>query len=664
MNILPINLDDLIQVHRVESVRLEFKKTWSDPALEQIIRTVCAFANDFFNLNGGYIVLGVEERDGLPVLPPSGLDGESLDKIQIAIRGRCERIDPGYQPVLSPEVYQGKQILVIWVPAGDARPYRAPESNQRGSNLVYYVRQGSQTTQARDEILSQLMQLTARTPFDDRRNNIASVDEISPALVRNYLANIKSDLVAFGVKIADAELYRYLKIVTPVNSHEAPRNVALLFFINDPEQYFRGARIEVVQFGDDAGGDLIEEKVFRGPLNLQVNQALDYLNSLSTTMLRKLPNQAEVARSVAFPYEAMEEALVNAVYHRSYENVPEPVKVYLYPDRMEIISYPGPVPGIEMRHLQKGASVPPVPNRNRRIGEFLKDLRLAEARGTGIPKIRRKMNENGSPEPVFEFDEQSRSYFRVILPAHPQFVVLQSLRESAQLWATGERERALQNLDEAHRRAPHSGALVAQMIDYMAALGDVDHAESLLNDAESGIGLTERFLPYLALARALLDRNDVSKSDTRIAAQILQRMPPPSQADDIVELALLNKRSNRLQEAHQLFASNYDLLKDNAKAVHEFAQTKIKIASDMRDGRQRDVRRKLNREAAELLHRAIQLSDDSTRTAWCWYDLARVLAWLKEPESEILSAYSKAVELLPQETRFKEWHQTWKKQAQ
>src|ERR1019366_8849327 len=107
-------------------------------------------------------------------------------------------------------------------------------------------------------------------------------------------------------------------------------------------------RIEIVQFGDDAGGDLIEEKVFRGPIHTQLRQALDYLNSFSTTMVRKVSGRAEVHRNVAFPYQAMEEALANAVYHRSYEGVPEPIKVYLYPDRMEIISYPGPVPGVEM----------------------------------------------------------------------------------------------------------------------------------------------------------------------------------------------------------------------------------------------------------------------------------------------------------------------------
>jgi ATP-dependent DNA helicase RecG len=143
-------------------------------------------------------------------------------------------------------------------------------------------------------------------------------------------------------------------------------------------------------------------------------------------------NSHEAHKAVAFPYEAMEEALVNAVYHRSYE-LREPIKVYLYPDRMEIISYPGPVAGIEMHHLQPDGIVPPVQSRNRRIGEFLKELDLAEGRGTGIPKIRRKMKENGSPEPKFEFDT-GRTYFRVNLPAHPQYVVIHALRNSAHLW--------------------------------------------------------------------------------------------------------------------------------------------------------------------------------------------------------------------------------------
>ena len=55
--------------------------------------------------------------------------------------------------------------------------------------------------------------------------------------------------------------------------------------------------------------------------------------------------------------------------------------------------------------------------RNRRIGEFLKELDLTEGRSTGIPKILRAMKANGSPAPEFESDED-RTHFLIRLPIH------------------------------------------------------------------------------------------------------------------------------------------------------------------------------------------------------------------------------------------------------
>lgn len=57
--------------------------------------------------------------------------------------------------------------------------------------------------------------------------------------------------------------------------------------------------------------------------------------------------------------------------------------------------------------------------RNRRIGEFLKELDLKEGRATGIPKILRAMRENGSPAPEFETDDD-RASFLVRIPVHPE----------------------------------------------------------------------------------------------------------------------------------------------------------------------------------------------------------------------------------------------------
>ncbi|MDM8550605.1 putative DNA binding domain-containing protein [Desulfobacterales bacterium HSG2] len=656
MKILPINLDDLIHARSVESVRREFKKTWSEQTPDQVIRSVCAFANDFFNLNGGYIVIGIEEKNGLPVLPPEGVENQNLDRMQSEIRGNCRRIEPEYQPVISPEIYQGRHILVIWVPAGDLRPYHAPEKLRiKEPKQYYYVRLGNQTTAARGEILTQLMQTTAKIPFDDRRNLLgARADTLSASIVRNFLSDIKSDLVAAGVKNPDMELYRSLRILARIDGHEVPKNIALLFFVNDPEQFFPGARIEIVQFGDDVGGDLIEEKIFRGPVQLQIRQALDYLNAFSTTMIRKVPNQAETDTTATFPYGAMEEAVVNAVYHRSYEGVPEPLKVYLYPYRMEVISYPGPVPGIEKCHFQKGGSVPPVPNRNRRVGEFLKDLRLAEGRGTGIPKIRRKMSENGSPDPVFEFDE-SRSYFRVILSAHPRHIIIHSLRESAHLWAVGERQKAIANLKAASGRVPRSGALFAQMIEYHAKDGGIHQARKTFETVEADPMITERHLPYIAMVKVLIDERDI-----RNALEILTSMPSPTTVDDVVDIAILYKRSDQLQDAHSMFESNDDLIMGNPKAVYEYAQTKIGLAKKLPEA-EMSAKKKLTRDGVELFRRAIQLSDDTIRNAWCWYHLAKSLAWLRSPDTEVSQAYGKAMELLPDEERFKRDYERWMK---
>ncbi len=417
---LPLDLDSLLHARAVESNRLELKATWDPQTKPAIVRTVCAFANDLLNLGGGYMAIGVEERGGRPLLPPRGLGGTDLDRLQREVRGACERIQPAYQPLVFAVTYQERPLLVLWAPGGDNRPYQAPEDcTQKGSPVQYYVRRGSETLQARGDTLRQLLESAAKVPFDDRRNLHARLEDVSPSLVRRFLHEIGSELVAHTQPLDAALLYRHMNLVVRVNGHEVPRNVALLFFNEEPERFFAGARLDVVRFAEDSGGDLLEERAFRGPLPLQIREALAYLESQAGTRVVKVPGQAEAERTAAWPYGAIEEALVNAYCHRGYEHPPEPIKVYLYPDRLEITSYPGPVPGIRPEHFEPGSSPPQVPARNRRIGDLLRELDLAELRGTGIPKIQRQMRANGSPPPRFDFDEE-RTYFRVILPIHPQ----------------------------------------------------------------------------------------------------------------------------------------------------------------------------------------------------------------------------------------------------
>ena len=60
---LPINLDNLLHGRGVESVRVEFKAAWdAETTGPQVLKTICAFANDYHNLNGGYAVLSAVRR--------------------------------------------------------------------------------------------------------------------------------------------------------------------------------------------------------------------------------------------------------------------------------------------------------------------------------------------------------------------------------------------------------------------------------------------------------------------------------------------------------------------------------------------------------------------------------------------------------------------------
>ena len=508
--ILPINLDDLLHCRGVESERVEFKASWDpDTTGPQVLRTICAFANDYHNLNGGYVVIGVDERDGRAVLPPSGLPAEEVEAAQQWIRGNCNRLDPSYQPILSPETVEERLLLVVWAPGSEMRPHRAPTPG--GGPPRYWVRLGSETVDAeqRGDLLRGLVQQTARVPWDDRRALEAQVDDLREAKVREHLRDIGSGLL----DEPDArEIYRRMRLTMKVNDHEAPRNVGLLFFSREPVEWFRGARIEVVHFTADRAGDVLEERTFGGGLADQLRDCLNHLRNLSTLHLQKQRDHSRVRGWVSYPLPALRETLVNAIYHRGYDvDQPEPTKVYLYPGRIEVISYPGPVPGIEPGHLAPDAEVRAAPARNRRIGEFLKELGLAEGRLTGLPKVYRAMEANGSPPPCFEFDEQ-RTWFQATLPAHPEYAALSALRDAAHLRGLGEHEEARRRIESAWASDHGSAILAAEVIRSYAAQGETGRAEEVLKTFEAHGPESSAAHVANALIEALMEAGEEEES--------------------------------------------------------------------------------------------------------------------------------------------------------
>jgi len=418
-HMIPLKIETLLADRVVESDRVEYKRGWN-PA--EVITTICAYANDFNNTNGGYVVIGIEEKYGRPTLPPVGIDPEHLDKIQQELFQYCNFVFPRYIPQTEIVQYQDKYLLYLRCSAGDNGPYSAPEDVlSKNKHKEYWIKPSTVKTIAKGSELSELFSKFNAVPFDDRVNRQAKIDDIRRGHLEDFLRDANSSLVSQISKIPIEDMLIALGVANPTDVGIDIRNIGLLMFGDAPHKFLPGAQIELIQFHSSLaeGSDDFTEKVFTGPVQKQVRDALSYLNAvLFVEKVVKRPGRAEADRFFNYPYEAMEEVLVNAIFHKSYR-VQEPVEIRVYVDCIKVINYPGPEKAIKMDDLKSGRAVARH-YRNRRIGEFLKEIDLSEKMATGINKILKRLEVNGSPPPEFETNDE-RDYLIVTIRQHEAF---------------------------------------------------------------------------------------------------------------------------------------------------------------------------------------------------------------------------------------------------
>lgn len=419
---IPVKIEDLIAQTTVESTRIEYKRGFNP---ESIIRTICAFANDIDNMGSGYIIIGVEDANGSPKYPILGVNQDEIDGILKKLRQYCHTIEPLFEPVVEPVRFkdstdnQEKYVIVIWVSGGYSRPYKAPKdvTNKNGSKY-YYIRKFSESVIASTEEEKQLFYVSSSIPFDDRECLPASVDDLNISLMQEYLYEVGSDLHPLSKNMSTLELARNMHLVSGPDEHLKPLNVGILMFSSKIHDYFRYARIEVVDIPDPTGTNMVE-RVFTGPIHVQLREALLFIKNYAIKEVTiKHDDRAEADRFANYPYKAVEEILANAVYHRSYQ-VPEPITVRITPESMEITSFPGFDRSISDKDIED-RNIRARVYRNRRIGDFLKELRLIEGRNTGFPNAFNALKFNGSEMPVF-IQNPDRDFLSVVIPVHPYF---------------------------------------------------------------------------------------------------------------------------------------------------------------------------------------------------------------------------------------------------
>jgi ATP-dependent DNA helicase RecG len=91
----------------------------------------------------------------------------------------------------------------------------------------------------------------------------------------------------------------------------------------------------------------------------------------------------------------------NAVIHRTYEGTAAPVRLTWFSDRVEITSPGGPYGAVTLESFgEEGLT----DYRNPTLGEAAKALGFIQRFGSGIPRARKALAENGNPAPEFRVE--------------------------------------------------------------------------------------------------------------------------------------------------------------------------------------------------------------------------------------------------------------------
>ena len=287
------------------------------------------------------------------------------------------------------------------------------------SKEYFYIRSGTSSIEARDEVLVELRELANRMPFDERGNSDIQLEDISLVLLRDYLVKVGSKLADEVITTPLATILEQMELYTGPKENRLLRNVAAMMFCENPNKFFPYTQIDVVTFpkGKMKDPNNFTEVTFKGSVPQMIKQTMDYIKSnVLKEHVRKVSGRQEAERFWNYPYDAIEEAVVNSVYHRDFLQH-EPIEITIEPSGISILNCPGPDRSISKEDIAKGDMLKSRRYRNRRLGDFLKELDLTEGRSTGVPTIQTKLAENGSPRAIFETTDD-RLTLLVTIPIH------------------------------------------------------------------------------------------------------------------------------------------------------------------------------------------------------------------------------------------------------
>ncbi len=600
---------DLKELSTRESEQVEWKRNVAD--IEDLLRTVTAFANDYQNLGGGYIVCGAEElRDehGFPRVETPGLTSNRFKEIEGKLMNDSRtKIDPPVTPLVEelPGSVEGQRILIFIVPASP-HPHCYRASGADASR--YYVRLSRETIEARNGILRELLvRKQAIEPWDRRPNPDATLTSIDLLAFRDVLQQAAVWNPSMGMEDYFEERNRLSALVPslgarrPLDTNLRPRNFALILFAKEPTTFIPGAWTKVSAYpGKDRSEPTAERHEITGSVVEQARKALDLLKTHASTAFDK---ESPDPNAPKYPERALQEAVINAIVHRDYE-INEPTNITIFADRIEIRS-PGGLPRtVDREKFLQGSASPSW--RNQSLAWFFNKLQLAQAEGQGIPTIFRTMLQLGSPTPTFDLEE---SAVTCILPAHPRHEMLRHVAEVERLLIQQDFEAAEARLVPLLEKQPAA----PRLLELLSQIATTQNRPEWIGEWIRRHKLAPQDLPastIFLLSDAL--RESASIEDKTLGKSWIETVSSRRlQGDEVKRAALALRKMGRDEDAVRLI-TNLISRTSNSLTIPAMlydirARAKIDLAKRCMDtGRSRQVDKNLQAKAWEQCRRYLE----------------------------------------------------------
>jgi ATP-dependent DNA helicase RecG len=370
-----------------ETSTVEFKL--AAPRAVDLAERLCGMAN----AKGGVVIVGVEDSTGEIVGVADDRIGETLDVILRAARQVIKPtllLDPP-----EPEVVEiaEKKLVIATVKPSDGPIYQA--------GGIFWMRRGTQTSALNALELSEMMYDRGLRNWELEPAYNAALDDIDEEKVQAYL---KRRLAGGGhagrFKNLEQVLIGMRCAVRTTDEKVVPTNAGILFFGRNPQWHIIQAEIVCVLFRETVGASrYADRKIVTGTLQELIDGAEAFLNRYIAVGAR-----VEGFKRIDIPeysIEVLREAVINAVVHRDYSRSGESIRVFYYPDRVEVHSPGLLLPGITIEQMERGIVQSKL--RNPVLASLLRDIPgYMERIGSGVRFMLDETKRLKLPAPHFQ----------------------------------------------------------------------------------------------------------------------------------------------------------------------------------------------------------------------------------------------------------------------